>query len=69
MRDYWQNIWVEKSDAIDWDLTRPQPEVLNHKMPEAIVTAKTGIEAVDRAIREFYETGYIHNHMRLYIAS
>ncbi|MFM8739639.1 MAG: FAD-binding domain-containing protein [Cytophagales bacterium] len=38
-------------------------------MPAAIATAETGIAAVDKSIKEFYETGYLHNHVRMYVAS
>ena len=68
-RDYWQQAWIAKEDAIFSDLKRPQSEVENHEIPTAIVTAKTGIEAVDKAIRELYDTGYMHNHMRMYVAA
>lgn len=68
-RDYWQKIWVEKGDAIHTDLKNTQTPVTNHQIPSAIVNACTGIEAVDKALKEFYETGYMHNHMRMYVAS
>ena len=38
-------------------------------MPKAILEGSTGIEVVDEAIRELYETGYMHNHMRMYVAA
>ena len=31
--------------------------------------ANTGINAIDKSIAELYETGYMHNHCRMYIAS
>lgn len=68
-RDYWQQIWITKGDAINSDLKHPQIGVENFKIPHAIVAAKTGIEALDDAIRQFYNTGYLHNHLRMYIAS
>ncbi len=68
-RDYWQLVWQEKGVGIDEDLKRPQENVHHHKIPTAIVEANTGITAVDTAIRELYETGYMHNHMRMYVAS
>lgn len=68
-RDYWQQIWIEKGDLIDKDLRNPQPDVDNYKMPEAVDEATTGIKAIDKAIQEFYETGYMHNHVRMYVAS
>lgn len=37
-------------------------------MPKAFLDAKTGIEALDLGIQKLYETGYMHNHIRMYIA-
>lgn len=68
-RDYWQQVWVEKKEEIDQDLKREQPDVRNHRIPTAIVEASTGIEAIDQTIRTFYSSGYLHNHVRMYIAS
>lgn len=67
-RDYWQQIWVEKKSQINQDIKRPQPQVENHEMPCAILEASTGIQAIDEAIDAFYSTGYLHNHLRMYIA-
>ncbi|MEQ9279589.1 MAG: FAD-binding domain-containing protein [Balneola sp.] len=68
-RDYWQLVWIEKGKEIDSDLRHPQPDVQNHQMPKVIVEANTGIKAIDDAIEKFYETGYLHNHVRMYIAA
>ncbi len=68
-RDYWQQIWIAKGDAINLDLKNLQTPVSNTSISKAIVEANTGIEAIDYAIQEFYKTGYIHNHLRMYIAS
>ena len=68
-RDYWQQIWIAKGNAVDNDLKHPQPDVQFHEIPTAIVQGKTGIEAIDSAIAEFYRTGYLHNHVRMYIAA
>ena len=68
-RDYWQQVWVAKGDDINTDLKNAQTEVINHQVPGAIIKAKTGIDAVDEAIEQLYTTGYMHNHMRMYVAS
>lgn len=68
-RDYWQQIWIAKGDAINSDLKDQQNPISNTKIPKAIVKATTGIKAVDMGITQFYESGYLHNHMRMYIAS
>ncbi|MEP0986612.1 FAD-binding domain-containing protein [Ekhidna sp.] len=68
-RDYWQQVWVAKGDEINDDLRREQPNVQNREMPQAIIDANTSISAIDDAIEEYYSTGYLHNHLRMYIAS
>ncbi len=66
-RDYWQQIWLHKD--INNPLKRPQEGAVSDQMPLAVLEANTGISAVDEAIKELYETGYMHNHMRMYVAS
>lgn len=68
-RDYWQQVWIAKGEGIERDLKHNQTLISNHQIPSAIVNAETGIEEVDKAIIELYETGYMHNHMRMYVAS
>lgn len=65
-RDYWQQIWLHK--AIDKDLKHQQPNVDHHKVPNCIISAKTNINAIDKGINNLMETGYMHNHIRMYVA-
>ena len=68
-RDYWQQIWVVKGNAIDFDFKKSQEPVSNNGFTTALLKTKTGIEAIDTAISTFYKTGYLHNHLRMYIAA
>ena len=68
-RDYWQQVWIEKKDGINRDLKQAQQDVQNRKISSAIVEGNTGIIAVDQAIYQLYTTGYMHNHVRMYVAS
>ncbi|WP_243398937.1 FAD-binding domain-containing protein [Hanstruepera neustonica] len=68
-RDYWQLVWKNKGDDIFQDLKQPQNPVSNHGIPQAIVDAKTDIFVIDDAIQSLYRDGYMHNHMRMYVAS
>ena len=68
-RDYWQQVWINKKNLINNDLKHTQKLVSNHSISKVIVEAKTGIIAIDNAVNELYETGYMHNHLRMYIAS
>ena len=56
-------------NQINQDLKNEQKPILNHAIPKAIVEANTGINEVDNAIKTLYDTGYMHNHMRMYVAS
>ncbi len=66
-RDYFQNIWL--TNNLEIDIKQPQPDVENMQIPTAIITATTRIEAIDKGINALYKTGYVHNHLRMYIAS
>lgn len=68
-RDYWQVQWLHMGDSINQDLRYPQQRCSNDKIPLAIVEANTGIKSVDKAIKNFLQTGYMHNHMRMYVAA
>ena len=68
-RDFWQQIWVAKGSLINEDLKRPQEDVNDYKISESLVQAKTGINSVDDEINNLYDNGYMHNHMRMYVAS
>lgn len=68
-RDYFQQNWIHLQENINKDIKNEQKPINNYEVPEAIVNASTGIEAIDEQINQFYKTGYLHNHLRMYIAS
>ncbi len=68
-RDYYQRVWQSVGHSISADMRRAQERVHTHLLPTALDKAETGIEAIDAAIRELYNTGYMHNHCRMYTAS
>lgn len=66
-RDYFQRVSQERNVSIE--LKSPQSPVANNQIPANIVRATTGIHELDNAITELYQTGYMHNHCRMYTAS
>lgn len=68
-RDYFQRIYQNLGDKLLTDIAFEQKEVKHRQLPTSIYKATTGIAAIDERIREFYETGYLHNHLRMYTAS
>ncbi len=66
-REYWQRVWREREDEI-FEYIRPLHETRRDGLPTAVLEASTGITAIDDGIRQLYETGYLHNHMRMWLA-
>lgn len=60
---------MAKQVTIYYDLKNKQAPISNHEVPKVIMDAQTGIEVVDEAIKQLYTTGYMHNHMRMYVAA
>ncbi len=68
-REYWQRIWQSKGDKILTDLKQPQPDFIHKEIPDNILSANSSIVAIDSYIKQLYEQGYMHNHIRMYVAS
>ncbi len=68
-REYWQRIWQNKGNAVFTDLKHLQLQTQHHHMITAVLNAATGISIIDNLIKEFYATGYMHNHVRMYVSS
>jgi deoxyribodipyrimidine photo-lyase len=68
-REYFQRAWQQLEDDMFDDIRRSNSGIRHRKLPHAIVEATTGINSIDQAIRQLYETGHMHNHLRMYVAS
>jgi deoxyribodipyrimidine photo-lyase len=68
-RDYYQQVWKALNNKINDDIKQPQQPILSNLISKNIVLAQTGIEAIDNGIQQLYNTGYIHNHVRMYVAA
>jgi deoxyribodipyrimidine photo-lyase len=68
-REYFQRVWHAMETKIETDLNQSQHPVIHHQMITSVAQADTGIDAIDHAIKSLYETGYMHNHLRMYTAA
>ena len=68
-RDYFHRLWEFHQSAIFSSLNHSQKSVISNEVPSAILNAKTNINAIDEQLACLYQTGYIHNHARLWIAA
>ena len=66
-REYWQHTWNNYN--INNDLKNTQKDVLHYGIPSKVIEHSTKINAIDHSIVELYKTGYMHNHLRMYLAS
>ncbi len=68
-REYFQREWEQLDEFIFEDIKRNQVHVKTRNMIKALAEGKTGIRKVDEHILGMAETGYMHNHMRMFVAS
>lgn len=72
-RDYWQRLYTSLGAAI-WDdqedyKTGFAPSDYADDLPGDIARAQTGVAAIDHFVTQLTQTGWLHNHARLYLAS
>lgn len=71
-RDYWARVYAKIGDDIWSDIeeykTGFPADSYADELPEDILGATTDSAAINHFLRELYETGWIHNHARLYLA-
>jgi len=71
-RDYWRQVHAALGDAIGSDIEPPaapprQPP--SERMPDDVLEARTGMACVDAFSRRLQDTGWLHNHERMWLAS
>jgi deoxyribodipyrimidine photo-lyase len=70
-RAYFRHVWAHRGDGILRSL-HPGPlpdDAYTDELPDDLRQARTGVPAVDEAVRTLYDTGYLHNHARMWLAS
>ena len=67
-REYFYNVWASLGDDIFTDIKNVQEGVSSYGINESMVTARTGLLALDEQLKNLVETGYMHNHARMWVA-
>ncbi len=70
-REFFRHVWQHRGPAIFTSLrSGPLPdEAYARELPADLREARTGVAAIDTAVRTLYATGYLHNHARMWLAS
>jgi deoxyribodipyrimidine photo-lyase len=72
-RDYWQRLWHRWGDGI-WEDREPlktghPPDAYAPELPADLAAASTGLACIDAFAAQLMETGWLHNHARLWLAA
>ncbi|WP_233505971.1 FAD-binding domain-containing protein [Rhodoferax lacus] len=70
-RAYYRHVWAHLGPGLHQSL---HPGLLPDaayvaQMPADVLEARSGVAAIDLAVRTLYTTGYLHNHARMWLAS
>lgn len=69
-RSFFHHVWGWAGNKIFEDIRPRLPGVVySQELPNDVKTAQTGLPVIDRAVGTLYETGYLHNHARMWLAS
>jgi deoxyribodipyrimidine photo-lyase len=70
-REYFQHVWAHLGEGIFESLhTGLLPDTAYaRELPADIREGRTGVPAIDCAVRALYSTGHLHNHARMWLAS
>ncbi len=69
-REFFHHVWRHLGEGILADVRPPLPGVAYARyMPPDLLRACTGVPVVDASVRQLYQTGWLHNHQRLWLAS
>ncbi len=67
-RDYFQRTAQRFPNLSVQNVKNDPKHFKSQGIPSAILQANTGIDALDEGIEQLLETGWIHNHMRMYLS-
>lgn len=67
-RDYFQRTAQHFPDLSLRNVKNDPSHFQSNGIPNSVLHAQTGIDALDNGIKQLIETGWIHNHMRMYLS-
>lgn len=68
-RDYWRQIWYLSGDRIHSEMEAPKVELKRNPLPRVIIEGNTKLPCIDHFVRTLQDTGYLHNHARMWLSS
>jgi len=68
-REYWRTVWYFFGLKIFQAMQTPKVALSNLPMPEDVLAGNTNLPCIDHFIHKLADTGYLHNHARMWLAA
>lgn len=68
-RDYWRKVWYTQGQAIDSDMEPAKVQLTRQGLANDILEGESGLACMDHFVSKLTQTGYLHNHARMWLAS
>ena len=72
-RDYWRQVHAALGERIDDDVEgptmQPRAPVARTEVPDDVLGARTGMACMDAFAGRLHDSGWLHNHERMWLAS
>lgn len=68
-RDFWRRVWEKRGTGIYEAIEEPKVALGHQALSDDIREGRTGLACMDAFARDLTETGYVHNHARMWFAS
>jgi deoxyribodipyrimidine photo-lyase len=68
-RDFWRQVWFLNGDQIFSEMETPKVKLGSKAIPTQLAEANSALPCMDAFVDELHETGYLHNHARMWLAS
>jgi deoxyribodipyrimidine photo-lyase len=68
-RDYWRKVWYANGHAIASDMEPEKVRLRRLPVSDDLQAAATGLPCMDHFVQTLKQSGYLHNHARMWLAS
>lgn len=68
-RDYWRKVWYANGHAIASDMEPEKVRLRRLAVSDDVQAAATGLPCMDHFVQTLKQSGYLHNHARMWLAS
>ncbi|MFZ9643062.1 MAG: FAD-binding domain-containing protein [Candidatus Methylopumilus sp.] len=68
-RDYWRHIWYMSGEKIHSEMEPPKVKLGRNQLPHEVTEAQTNLPCIDGFVETLKQTGYLHNHARMWLSS